>query len=166
LPVKLEEIIRNALEKDRESRYQTATEMFAELKSALNSIQAMPAQASLEGSPVPGDASLSDGRAAPSRFALRAGTLIGAVLLLFGAISLLNEWRTSRGKKTIVPGVTLIWMDGIRTAELSVRSERSWPSSFNIKRGRSCKQIPVRHECPLNVEGELNEIQFWPDTKI
>jgi hypothetical protein len=23
-----------------------------------------------------------------------------------------------------------------------------------------------RHECPLNVEGELNEIQFWPDTKI
>jgi Tol biopolymer transport system component len=96
LPVKLEEIIRKALEKDRESRYQTATEMLAELKSALNLSQAVPPPVSVETSPVPGYSSLSDHQPESSPWALRAKMLIGAGLfVLLAAISLL-WWKFPR----------------------------------------------------------------------
>ena len=96
LPVNLEKIIRKALEKDRELRYQTAAEMLAELKSTLKTMQTVPPDGSVEASPAPGDASLSDRRPAPSRWALRAGIFIGGGLfVLLGAIGLL-WWKFSR----------------------------------------------------------------------
>jgi eukaryotic-like serine/threonine-protein kinase len=96
LPVKLEKIIGKALEKDRELRYQTAAEMLAELKSTLKTIQAVPPEESVEASPAPGDASLSDRRPTRSRWALRVGIFIGGGLfVLLGAISLL-WWKYSR----------------------------------------------------------------------
>jgi serine/threonine protein kinase len=52
LPTKLEEIIRKALEKDRESRYQTAAEMLADLKGTLKTIQAVPTAGTVEESAI------------------------------------------------------------------------------------------------------------------
>jgi serine/threonine protein kinase len=88
LPVKLEEIIRKALEKNRESRYQTAAEMLAELKSILKTIQAVSA-ADIETPTAPGESSSS------SHWALRAKTFIGGgLVLLLAAISFL-WWKYS-----------------------------------------------------------------------
>jgi serine/threonine protein kinase len=85
LSVKLEGIIRKALEKDRESRYQTAAEMLVDLKSTLKTIQAMSPPASIETSPVPA-----------VRSTLRAAMFIGGgLLLLLGAINLL-WWKFLR----------------------------------------------------------------------
>jgi serine/threonine protein kinase/DNA-binding winged helix-turn-helix (wHTH) protein/Tol biopolymer transport system component len=85
LPEKLEEIIGKALERDRESRYQTSAEMLVDLKSTLKTLQVMSPAASIEASPVP--AVLST---------LRAGIFIGGgLLLLLGAITLL-WWRFLR----------------------------------------------------------------------
>ena len=90
LPVKLEKIIRKALEKDRESRYQTAAEMLAELKSVLKTIQVVPPLENIKTSTAPGESYSSSHRA------LRAGTFIGGgLLVLLGAISLL-WWKYSR----------------------------------------------------------------------
>jgi len=77
LPVTLEEIIRKALEKNRESRYRTAADMLADLKSSLKAIQASPT-ASIETSATPG-----------VRSTLGAGIFVGGALLLLGTISLL-----------------------------------------------------------------------------
>ena len=89
LPVKLEEIIHKALEKDRESRYQTAAEMLAELKSILKTIQAVPA-ADIGTPTPPGESSSS------SHWALRLEMFIGGgLLLLLAAISFL-WWKYSR----------------------------------------------------------------------
>src|ERR1700746_4071047 len=59
LPVKLEEIICKALEKDRELRYQTAAEMLAELKSILKTIQAVAPAADFGTPPATGESSSS-----------------------------------------------------------------------------------------------------------
>ena len=55
LPVKLEDIIRKALAKDRESRYQTAGDMLAELKSTLKAIQAGSPAAIVKSSAIRGE---------------------------------------------------------------------------------------------------------------
>ena len=84
LPVRLQEIIRKALEKDRATRYQTAAEMLAELKSTLKAIQAAP-PASIEASPAPGVRSM-----------LPIGIFIGGgLLLMLGAIGFL-WWKYSQ----------------------------------------------------------------------
>ena len=83
-PVRLQEIIRKALEKDLATRYQTAAEMLAELKSTLKAIQAAP-PASIEASPAPGVRSM-----------LRIGIFIGGgLLLMLGAIGFL-WWKYSQ----------------------------------------------------------------------
>ena len=79
LPVHLEEIIRKALEKDREQRYQSTDGILEGLKRTLKTIQAMSPPASLEASSLSGHLSLSDRRPALSRWALRIGAVTGAV---------------------------------------------------------------------------------------
>ncbi len=89
LPVKLEEIICKALEKDRESRYQTAAEMLADLKGILKTIQAIPSAADA-------GTSMATGKSSSSHWALRLETFIGAgLLLLLGVISLV-WWKYSQ----------------------------------------------------------------------
>jgi serine/threonine protein kinase len=96
LPARLEEIIRKALEKDRELRYHTAAEMLEELRSTLKAFQAVPPEASVEASQAPGDESLSDRRPAPSRWALRAAMFIGGGSLLLAVVVGFLWWKYSR----------------------------------------------------------------------
>jgi Tol biopolymer transport system component len=111
LPVSFEEIIRKALEKDRESRYQTAAEMLAELKSTLKTIKAVPPAASVETSPATGDSSLSKRRRASVPWALRAETFVSGVLLvLLGAISFL-WWKFSRPSPALPETMTVRKID-------------------------------------------------------
>jgi serine/threonine protein kinase/Tol biopolymer transport system component len=90
LPVKLEAIICKALEKERELRYQTASEMLADLKSTLKSIQTVGP------SPATGESSLSDRWPASSHWAPRLTTFIAAGMILLLAASSFVWWKYSR----------------------------------------------------------------------
>jgi eukaryotic-like serine/threonine-protein kinase len=83
LPATVEEVIRKALEKDRESRYQTATEMLVALKATLKAIQAGSTAAIVESSAI---------RGKPHRFARLVFLMfVPALLLVLGLIGW-NRW--------------------------------------------------------------------------
>ena len=97
LPVQLGEIIRKALEKDREQRYQSAAQMRSELKSSLNSIgpqvQLQPNESSLpsKGNTFPSkdiQSARSTSGIIPARWPARLTLLLGTILIL-SALSLL-----------------------------------------------------------------------------
>jgi Tol biopolymer transport system component len=91
LPVKFEETIRKALEKDRESRYQTAAEILADLKSTLKTIEIMPPSPPVEIFSPPD--SFSHHRASASGWEPRRGISITVgLILLFGAVRFLWLW--------------------------------------------------------------------------